>query len=332
MGLFKKVKEILFDEEEDFTEQIKITPEMRNEPAPVRIEKVAEPEKKVMPEEIKQPTEPKKPTINVSERELFKNDSTFPFLDFDEEEFDNQKSIKKAPVVEQAPPVPPKRPTNVFEYERKKKIEKRTDYGRYEKVEVTETTERRRFKPSPIISPVYGILNQDYDKSDILQRKNPDQVDIKTVREKAFGDKREEVEIKPAPTPISKPSYYEEKQTVTITRPEERVRKVKSIDELLEDTSDLVVDIDTDLDRELDSILNSPTNQVNREVVREPIAEPLREAVKEAKPQRTYEPEPEFDDIKEDTKEMKVPDVDNTLESDLFDLIDSMYDSKEDGE
>ena len=31
MGLFKKVKDILFDEEE-YTEQIKITPEMRNEP------------------------------------------------------------------------------------------------------------------------------------------------------------------------------------------------------------------------------------------------------------------------------------------------------------
>ena len=31
MGLFKKVKDILLDEEE-YTEQIKITPEMRNEP------------------------------------------------------------------------------------------------------------------------------------------------------------------------------------------------------------------------------------------------------------------------------------------------------------
>ena len=48
MGLFKKVKDILFDEEE-YTEQIKITPEMRNEP--VKEEKTVE------------KPEPKKPSI-----------------------------------------------------------------------------------------------------------------------------------------------------------------------------------------------------------------------------------------------------------------------------
>ena len=46
MGLFKKVKDILFDEEE-YTEQIKITPEMRNEQvAPKEVDKT---EEKVVP-------------------------------------------------------------------------------------------------------------------------------------------------------------------------------------------------------------------------------------------------------------------------------------------
>ena len=185
MGLFKKVKDILFDEEE-YTEQIKITPEMRNEETPIKESKVI-PEKKEIKEEPVRPVE--MPTKQpVSERELFKTDTSFPFFDFDEEEFAKQNPPTPKPQLEK--PAIPTRP-NVYEYERKKKIEKRTDFGRYEKTEVTETTERKKFKPSPIISPVYGILDRDYVKSDILQRRDPDKVDIQTVRNKAFGEKKE---------------------------------------------------------------------------------------------------------------------------------------------
>ena len=80
MGLFKKVKDILFDEEE-YTEQIKITPEMRNEPV--------KEEKKEVKVEAK-PQIPKEEPKVQSEKEVFKNNS-FPFLDFDEEEFDSSK-------------------------------------------------------------------------------------------------------------------------------------------------------------------------------------------------------------------------------------------------
>ncbi|MBQ6840712.1 MAG: hypothetical protein IJO63_01165 [Bacilli bacterium] len=301
MGLFKKVRDILFDEEE-YTEQIKITPEMRNEETPLK-EEVVQERKEVREEPVMvkpiAPTPAPAPTpkAEMSERELFKSDTTFPFFDFDEEEFDSQMPMKTA-----APePVVEKRSSNVFEYERKKKIEKRTDYGRYEKTEITETVERKKFKPSPIISPVYGILNENYDKSDILKRKDPDKVDIQSVRDKAFGEKREmpKVEIKPRTT------FYEETETVTITEPAEKEKKVKTIDELLEDTSDLVVDIDRDFENEIE------LPEINNDVMKAPMLE--QEPI-------------------EVTQEVKVPEVEDTLESDLFDLIDSMYDSKEEGE
>lgn len=292
MGLFKKVRDILFDEEE-YTEQIKITPEMRNEETPQK-EEFNAPEKKEIREEpvqVKQ-VAPAAPKAEVSERELFKSDTTFPFFDFDEEEFDKQMPAKapERPVVE-------KRNTNVFEYERKKKIEKRTDFGRYEKTEITETIERKKFKPSPIISPVYGILDQNYDKNQIMKRRDPDKVDIQSVRDKAFGEKKEmpKVEFEPRQT------FYEETETVTISEPAEKEKKVKTIDELLEDTSDLVVDIDHDLASEID--LMDP-------IEIPPVEEPTIE----------------------ETHEMKIPEVEDTLENDLFDLIDSMYDSKEEGE
>jgi len=289
MGLFKKVKEILFDEEE-YTEQIKITPEMRNEETPIKEDKVAPEKKETKVDQVVKET----PKQEMSERELFKSDSTFPFLDFDEEEFDNQMPMKmpeKAPVVE-------KRPSNVFEYERKKKIEKRTDYGRYEKTEITETIERKKFKPSPIISPVYGILNQNYDKDEVFKRKDPDKVDIQTVRDKAFGEKKETPKFEPRTT------FYEETETVTISEPAEKEKKVKTIDELLEDTSDLVVDIDRDIDIDI-------TDEIEM-----------------------IEPEAAQENVKslEITQEVKVPEVEDTLENDLFDLIDSMYNNKEDGE
>lgn len=307
MGLFSKVKNILFDEDVDLTEQIKITPEMRNEEIPVKVvNRAMEMPKEEVSFNKAVKSEPVHETVkeNISERDIFKNDS-YPFLDFDEEEFDKQKVIPKEPPKEVN--IQPKRQVNALEYERKKRIEKRTDYGRYEKTEITETTERRKFRPSPIISPVYGILNQDYIKDDIKQRKYNDKVDINEVRNKAFGETKvvkeniqpqDELPRRDTSKYEPRTSYYNERETVTITKPEEKERKVKTIDELLENTSDVMVDMRKEIEDNFDFALDD-----------------------------NYEPKE-----KESTKEMVVPNVDDTLENDLFDLIDSMYDSKEDGE
>lgn len=291
-SIFKKIKDILFDEEDDLsnTEKITITPEMRNEQAPSREEKSV-PEEKNSFNEIPEIKEEKKeiPVNEMSERDLFKTNNS-PFMDFDEEEFDTKKDYAMPePVAE-----PPKRPSNIFEYERKKKIEKRTDYGRYEKTEITETTERKKFKPSPIISPVYGILNQDYENSDILKREDTGVRDVQAMRDKAFGDYHEPGKV-PEEKVEPKTTFYEETETVTITNPDEHERKVKTIDELLEDTSDIIVDIDKDLDTDL--------GDMDIEL-------------------------PETKEL-EDTKEVeKIDEKEDT--NDLFDLIDAMYDSKED--
>ena len=318
MGIFKKLKDILFDEEE-YTEQIKITPEMRNEQTPVK----AKEEKKVPVQrsevEVKPPVQkmemPKEAAREVKEerpvskpspapvsapsgRETFKSERTFPFVDFDEEKFSRQiDPMRVTSSVSLNKEEVPKRSTNVIEYERRKRVEKRTDYGKFEKIESSETIEKRKFKPSPIISPVYGILDKDYTKEDIVQKSDvkPSQVDIKEVREKAFGENKSSI-IKP------KKNGYEEEKTVTLTPIEEKKRKVKTIDELLEDTSDVTIDVKKDFD---DYVDDEPPRLAHR---------------KDINKEKLH-----------DTKEMKM-DEDNTLESDLFDLIDSMYDSKEDGD
>ena len=302
MGLFKKLKDILYDEEE-YTEQIKITPEMRNEEIPNR--EVIKEEKDIpVKDETEELKFSKTEDIQInkepvqSERELFQS-SQFPFMDFDEEEF-KQNTVPVKPVVEEPvieKPVP--KTPNVLEYERTKKVERRTDYGRYEKTEITQTTERKKFRPSPTISPVYGILNKDYEKEDIQQRSAEKKVDIQTVRDKAFGEKPKE-EVKPKEE-APKTTFYQETDTVTISAPVNKEQKVKTIDELLETTNLDKKPIDEDLEKELDSI-------------EEELDMPRKTKVEEP------------------TEEMKTPVPEDTLENDLFNLIDSMYDNSEDGE
>ena len=69
-------------------------------------------------------------------------------------------------------------------------------YGKMiEKETVVE--ERKIFKPTPIISPVYGILDKNYHKEDIVSRnevKTPELSPIDTVRNKAYGTLEDELE------------------------------------------------------------------------------------------------------------------------------------------
>ena len=139
-----------------------------------------------------------------------------------------------------------------------------------------------------------------------MHRKDVDKVDIKSVRDKAFGEKKEvpKVEVKEEVLE-PKTTFYEETETVTLSAPSEKEKKVKTIDELLEDTSDIAIDIDHDLNDDIEMDLDKELDDI----------------IPKAKEKK-----------EEKTAEMKIPEVEDTLENDLFDLIDSMYDSKEDGE
>lgn len=274
MSLVKKLKDILFEEEEEYTEPIKVREEAKEEaPKIVKIE----PEREEVKESEKEV---------ASERELFRSDNSFRFPDFDEEEFASNISKPKSA------PKP-----NVLEYERKKTIEKRTDYGRYERIETREYSEKKKFKPSPIISPVYGILNQDYKAEDIVNKKDTaSNIDIEVVRKKAFEPRVQEELKKEVIETIDEPvvTFFEEKDTIKI-KEEAKREGYKSIDDLLEEAADEI---------SLEDTLEIPkTNNLD-----------------------AIEEELEKLDAKEKTTHK---DLDDTLDSDLFELIDSMYDDRE---
>lgn len=277
MSLVKKIKDILFEEEE-ITEPIKtVVPEEK------KVEYVAPVAPKIEKEEVE--TAPKREVNSPSERELFKVDSSaFKFPDFDEEEF--QSSLPKR-----------SKQTNVLEYERKKSIEKRTDYGRYERIETKEIVEKKKFKPSPIISPVYGVLNQDYRPEDVKDKNEvvANSLNLDEVRKKAF-----EPEELIVPDEIDEPvvTFFEEKESSRVVKkPSE---EMKTIDELLESASEEEIILEDELEMPLDT---------NIDVI-----------------------EDELENFYEESKKEAEPNLEDTLESDLFELIDSMYETREDGE
>lgn len=278
MSFVKKIKDILFEEEEEPTSEIKIDEKPVSEPKIVKIESLKdrnfdfEDDNELTFEDLEIP--------KVEEKKEEKAPSnTFAFPDFDEEEFTSSMSRT--------------RQNNVLDYERRRKEEKK-EYSRYEKVEPVRD-ERKKFKPSPIISPVYGILNQDYKAEDIVNRGEvASNINIDEVRKKAFEPKEEVVieEVKQEEV-IDEPvvTFFEEKENISNNK------EYKTIDSLLEDASTEIA---------LDDTLEVPTTN-NLDAIEEELEKLDKE------------------EEKTEVKETKETDPD----TDLFELIDSMYDDRE---
>lgn len=279
MGLFGKIKDILFDEEEVVEEGTPRNLEVKK-PIEEKPQVATEYKPPVVNRPIKKETVSQENDYVRQEVKEYKMENTFPFPDFDEDEFDSVRPIQKP------------KTTNVLDYERNKRKERKVEHNRLDRVEVVE---KKKFKPSPIISPVYGILNEDYVASDITNRGEPvpqkSSISVESVRKKAFGSLDEPIkkEVK---------EVYKETETVNSYEPIERKeQKVKTIDELLEDTADVTIPLEQE------------------EII--PEIEPVKKTIIEP----TIHEKSKTESIDEDT-----------LENDLFDLIDSMYDKGEEEE
>ena len=313
MGLMNKLKNILFEEEEVEIPIIdKKKKEKKEEPIYKEMPKkevppAVSPQKEiktsfyddlepVIKEEKKledQNQELRSRSEKISERELFTSEKTFNFPDFDEEEFEN---------------IAPRRPQNILEKEKtlpkKEKVE-------YKRVEEKPKEEKVKFKPSPIISPVYGILDKNYTPDEITSR--PDsglsrKLDVDSVRKKAFGEKKEpEKETSKSKTP----EISIEKTSDDLIL-EEKLEKARTIDELLKDSSDDVIDL---------NLKDEPSDNFE-----------VEEAIDYSK-ELDMTPDASEEDAVISLEHLdKKEEPDDSLESDLFDLIDSMYENREEGE
>jgi len=285
--LLNKIKNVLFEEEEIEIPVEEPVKEIKKE------EKVKVEKKKNVYEEIIKPEE------NYSDRELFKAEKTFDFPIFDDKEFDELKESNSESFYEEEPKK--NMSINLFDYEnprekKESKIPKTEEIKGRAYDNKKSDFDTRKFKPSPVISPVYGVLDKNYKKEDIVVIKQEEKksIDVEAVRKKAFGTLEDGIE-KLKPYPINKKEDQVEKNS-----PEEE----KTIDELLEEAA-------------FDSIQVSDRKE---EIELEDIYNDEEEAVINLE---------NLSEKKEKSEKESIEEEDDTLESDLFDLIDSMYENKE---
>lgn len=289
MSFFDKLKNVLFEDEEEVSEE-------------------TSPKEEVKTEEVRFSSKPKETKVEEPPKEEAKE--TTVFQSFDEEEFDRIAAINKNRLLERDRKAREEKERQEREQEasRKEAINSsRENYRRYEelrygKSSTKDTTEYhktsevqqniynkplaskeepKRFKPSPVISPVYGVLGENYKKEDILPRASsegtlPKIMDVDNVRKKAFGILEQNMDT----------------------------------NEALQDfKGDSEIPLEK-IDENLDEDIMGKTIKIN------------------------------VDDVKNELdkkEELKNPDIkasvkkdDEALEKDLFNLIDSMYETRED--
>ena len=191
------------------------------------------------------------------------------------------------------------------------------------------------------MSPVYGILDKNYRKEDVLTRDEKlasqnVKLDVDSVRKKAFGTLEEDL-AKDEP----KIKYYDEEIEDTDNTVVERLEDTSDVEEkLLDEVIDTEIDVTKEMEipEEKEDIEETIEKEIEKEYEEEPMddidklfEEPTLELPKtKSRTKKKQEPIDKVDEIveevKEETKEEKEDEVD---ENDLFELIDSMYENKE---
>ena len=212
------------------------------------------------------------------------------------------------------------------------------EYGTYEKKE-----EKQYFKPSPIISPIYGILDKNYKKEDVVSKKevritsnySRSNVNVDDIRNKAFGkrgkNKEEKEKVEDATFEVE-----EEEDNVLVDLSDEKDKpevKEVTVGDAMEYFQDLGLeynvdyvdaskekkqpkDIEDTLELDIEKQLSS--DDTKEEEPKEKKAEEKVEEVE--KKEEKHEEKKENVKIEDESKEDAKQDDDN-----LFDLIDSMY-------
>lgn len=283
MGLkskLNKMKSFLFDDEEESVKKPKVAIKKDNKK---EIEKEIEEKKLPKTQDIEElyfedVSEVKEESGEIKSR-VQKKEAEFKFPQFDDDDF----AVSKV------------RPEPLFEKQIKEEPKKVLYQGSKRKEET------KKFKPSPIISPIYGLLDSEGNtikEEDKKEKVKYEEVSLDSVRKKAYGIDNE---LENTMKRLSKKTIEEaekdmEKEEKELSR--EKSKKIIEKESVLvkeEDNDDMILpninfkEIDVDKERKkLNDIKDSKQDIIKKE---------------------------NLDD----------DDDDDTKEQDLFNLIDSMY-------
>lgn len=348
MGVFDKIKNALFEEEYvEVEEKPKAKPKKEKAKREVKKESkevVKVKENKPIAKKVILPEKKEERVPEIEEEELLeedfeitpsKKDDTAEFrfpavadADFDvEEDFSHPEPQivkvieRESPRVEQKEVPQPtlyggknnsKKESNYYGF-REEEVAPVHEYGAYEKKE-----DKTYFKPSPIISPIYGILDKNYKKDEVSKSKNSLEqtkelvINFDTIRQKAYGSLSEDIERE-------------------LSTKEDKIDEIeKEIDNILEENN-LLTDLEEDIPEsiEVKKIEVEPEEEYNYsdfgveyKISEEPKPDPKPKKTK-VKDSVSLDDSLDKDDKKEQ-EENKDKQVE--LTEDLFNLIDSMYD------
>ncbi len=292
MGLkskLNKMKSFLFDEEDE-EKEVKKTPKLsfkKENKKEVEIENDDDLSKTQEIEELyfEDVSEPKVTEASEIKSRTLKSEKEFKFPEFDDDDF----------MVTRSKPEPIIKPTN-------EEVKPILYQGSKRKEET------KKFKPSPIISPIYGLLDKEGNKIKNDSKKNEknkydDEMSLDIVRKKAYGSLDKELEdtmkrlSKKTIEEAEKDMEQEEKE---LSRTKDKAKKVN--------TQKPVVIREEEKDDDDDMILPN-VNFKEIDVDKERTKDLKNDLLKE----------------KEVSKDLDDDDDDDTKEQDLFNLIDSMY-------
>lgn len=299
MGFMDKLKNIFFEEEEEeIVEKTPVKEEKEVIAKKVEVPKV----KKVDEIEVNEVNVKKEDNIKEKEvvketKVLSKSNDIINDLIFDEDDFyTDQKKVKSDTYVNKSVEnTISYKPKEVYKKEEYIKTDNKYDYSKKNE----ETKEKKTFTPSPIISPIYGILDKNYKKEEVKEKKEirisqrPTKMDLDSVRNKAFGDLEYDLFLN------SDSNQKEEKEEVKEKKVEKR--EFKKIYDMSKDEKPSIEKVTLG---EADEYFNDLGLAYNTD----------------------------YKDISKEINDGKVREVEESkdlLEDNLFDLIESMYDRED---
>lgn len=314
MGVFDKIKNIFFEEE-----YVEVEEEVKKPKKEIKKEKVTVAKKIELPEIKKVKEEPKEEIDEELEEEFeeeqeeveeeIKQENKFKFpMTFEEDDFRTEPVIEEEPVrtvyrEETNRTIYKEEPVRPLYNEEPKKEE----YPKYtfenERVPLYEGREDKKdkpiFRPTPIISPIYGILDKNYKKEEIVTKKpivlstgSSRRMDLDQVREKAYGDLASDI-------------------TASMEEEKEEIKEEESVSE------NTFYDLNIDSPA-VERVTVGDAEEYFNDLGLEYNVDYKDNSIERATGRRS---------TRNEKKELE--DDDTSLENNLFDLIESMYEDKE---
>ena len=319
MKLLDKLKNALFEEEYVEVEEPKPV-KKKEKPIAKKIIVEDKPKKQAPKEDLIVEEEKKEEKVETPNRDFkFKAILDDDFIDLEEEK--KQKPLPKIEPKKEEKPKPVKKEVKETRplYQGEKKTEEKKLYGVNNDKEIkiheygsaSRQKEKKTFHPSPIISPIYGVLDQNYKKDDIVTKKEvritssykSKNIDVDSVREKAYGNSDDIFEEELTSNKQKETIKEEDKETEDFV-----IKEEESLLDISNDNTPSVAKVTMGDAEEYYSDLGLEYNIDYKDVSHE-----------KATGRRT--------DLKNFDEEEPKND-DTSIEDNLFDLIDSMYDEK----